>query len=250
MAKSLTDESSSLRMSGIASRLLKRMPGGDFVQEQLDRAENRLLGELKQRLDRLEKQPTSVSVLAVAVSARGGDGAQTPGELMRQLLNDSSELSHDQSLETSCMAILRSLVPDEARILAALSDGSGYPLVHVMAGSRLGIAAFPMLEYVSTVGRNAGVLCPELTPAYVRHLAAWGLTESAPEDPNQQLQYELLETDDAVRRLSARIVANGERPKLIRRTLKMSDFGFAMWKLCQDEVEASDGALIESWKSV
>lgn len=222
----------------LASRLLQRLPGGNFVQEQLDRAEHLVLGELKQRLDRLESSP-SVSVVAVSVHApQHVQGAATPSAMLRDLLTVASEHSQQQSLEESCTAILRSLVPDEARILSALSDGSSYPLLHVMAGPRIGLASFPILEYVSSVGRNAGVLCPELTPAYVRHLAAWGLTETAPENDAQRTQYEMLETDDNVRKAIARIEKNGERARIVRRMLKMSDLGMVIWNMCQ--VESDD----------
>lgn len=238
MANKLTHQS---KPETFAARLLQRLPGGGFVQEQLDRVEHRLLGELKQRLDRLEQEP-SVSVLAVSLTASRERQGQTPAALLRELLADSTEQSREQSMQAACMAILRSLVPDEARILAALSDGSGYPLIHVLAGPKLSLASQPMLEYVSTVGRNAGVLTPELTPAYVRHLASWGLTETSPEDPAQRTNYEILETDDAVRRLVARIVKSGERARLMRRTLKMSDFGHALWKQCQVE-ELSQAAI-------
>ena len=230
MAKKLTDES---RPDTLAARLLQRLPGGAFVQEQLERIEQRVLSELKRRLDRLERQQPSVSVLAVRVNAHHGAGPDTPVALMRALLADSSEQSREQSVQASCMAVLRSLVPDEARILAALSDGSGYPLIHVMAGPKLAFGSFPMLEYVSNVGRNAGVLTPELTPAYVRHLAAWGLIETTPEDAAQTTAYEILETDDAVRRVIARVEKGGERCRIVRRTLKMSDLGLAMWRQCQ-----------------
>jgi hypothetical protein len=234
LAKKLTDET---RPDTLAARLLQRLPGGAFVQDQLERIEQRLLSELKRRLDRLERQTPSVSVLAVRVNAHhhGVSGPDAPGALMQALLADSSEQSREQSVQASCMAVLRSLVPDEARILAALSDGSGYPLIHVTAAPRLGFSSFPMLEYVSNVGRNAGVLTPELTPAYVRHLAAWGLIETAPEDEAQTTAYELLETDDAVRRVIARVEQNNERARIVRRTLKLSDLGLAMWQMCQIE---------------
>ncbi|MGH8460252.1 MAG: Abi-alpha family protein [Stenotrophobium sp.] len=205
------------------------------MQEQFDRVEHRLLSDLKQRLEHLEQTPNSISVLAVSVTAqqRHHRGEQTPAELLRALLAESSEQNQAQSIEASCIAVLQGLVPDEARILAALSDGSGYPMINVLATSNFGLTTIPMLEYVSTVGRNAGVLTPALTPAYVRHLAFWGLTETAAEDPAQKTNYEILETDDAVRKVIARIEKGGERCRVVRRTLKMSDLGLAMWKLCQ-----------------
>ena len=228
----------------LAARLLQRVPGGMFVQEQLDRIEHRLLCELKQRLDRLEQAP-SVSVLAVSVApARGRQRAQTPAALLRELLADSDAPSASPSIEAACLTVLQSLVPDEARILAALADGSGYPLIHVMASAKLGLALHPMLEYVSNIGRNARVQAPELTPAYLRHLASWGLIETAAEDPAQTSQYEILETDEAVRRLIARIVRDGERARLVRRSLKLSDFGLALWKRCNIEENSQTAAAV------
>ncbi|MGH8504511.1 MAG: Abi-alpha family protein [Stenotrophobium sp.] len=234
MAKKLTHEA---KNESLAGRLLKRLPGGSFVQEQVDRVEHRLLGELKQRLDRLEQTPQSVSVVAVSVTAqqRHHHEGKSPKEILRSLLAESTEQSKEQSIVASCTAVLQSLVPDEARILAALSDGSGYAMINVLATSNLGLTAVPMLEYVSTVGRNAGVLTPALTSAYVRHLAFWGLTEMAAEDPAQKTNYEILETDDSVRKLLARILKSGERGRIVRRTLRMSDLGLAMWKLCEED---------------
>lgn len=217
--------------SGLTGRLLKRMPGGAFIKEQLDRVENIALGELKQRLDRLERSPT-VSVVAVSVS-NPGRGPDAPGTLLASLLAQSGEQSREQAVDAYYASLLRNMVPDQARILAALSDGSAYPMVHLYATSRLGLTAVPIVEYVSSVGRAAGVLGLELTPLYVRQLAQWGLTESAPEDPAQTTAYEILETDDGVRKAIARIDKRGERSRIVRRSLKISDFGQAMWNRCQ-----------------
>lgn len=219
--------------SGIAGRLLRRLPGGSFIKEQMDRVEHLALGELKQRLDRLEQTP-SVSVLAVAVSnphrERGDDA---PGMLLRHLQQQSGEQNREQAVDAYYSALLRNMVPDEVRILAALSDGSSYPMIHLQATSGLGLAATPVIEYVSTVGRAAGVLAVELTPLYVRQLAAWGLTESEPEDMAQRVAYEILETDDNVRRAVNRIESRGERSRVIRRCLRISDYGLALWNRCQ-----------------
>jgi hypothetical protein len=234
VAKNLT---SATRPETFAARLLDRLPGGAFVKEQLDRVEHLALGELKQRLDRLEQSP-SVSVLAVSVSAQQRQRRRTPGALLRQLLAQSADQSREQAVEAFYVSILRGMVPDQARILSVLSDGSGYPFIHVMASSKLGLSAVPMLEYASTVGRAARVVAGELTPAYVRQMAHWGLIETAPEDPAQRVHYELLETEESVRRLIARIEKNGERSRIVRRSLKISELGLALWHLCQLDDEA------------
>jgi len=212
----------------LASRLLRRVPGGEFLQERIDGVERRLLLELKQRLARVESAPPSVSVLAVSVHAAEGI-ARGPGELLQGLLAATAEQSREQAESAFYTSILASMVPDEARILSALSDGSTYPLLHVMAGSRLGLSWHPVLEGVSSVGRNAGVLWPEMTHAYVQRLRGWSLVETGPEDYTQTTRYEMLETEAVVRSTLDQIKKSGQRSHVARRVLKLSDLGGRLW---------------------
>lgn len=221
----------------LASRLLKRLPGGSFAQEQIDKVERRLLSELKHRLDGLQPQ-TSVSVMAVSVHAhaapsRGGDGMLEPGKLLRDLLQVSMEQTREQAQAAFFGQILRNMLPDEARILSALSGDSTYPLINVMSTSLLGMGGKPMLECVSNVGKNAGALCPDLVPVYVQRLRSWGLVALDPENPSQNTQYEMLETDTAVRTMIDKIIRSGHKGQIQRRTLRMSDFGNALWAACR-----------------
>ncbi len=220
----------------LANRVLKRLPGGSYAQEQLEKIERRVLTELKQRLDKVERSAT-VSVLAFSVE---GDPAQSnkrgpyaPGELLRELLEISGEQSREQARQAYYVAALKSLVPDEARILSALSDSNGYPLLHIMAGSRLGGAVHPVLQNVSNVGKIAGVQLIDLTSNYIRRLRDWDLVQTAPEAPDLKISYEILETDDAVRKAVEHIKKSGQRESILRRTLKMSDLGRALWAACR-----------------
>lgn len=217
----------------LAGRLLKRLPGGAFVKEQLDRVETLALGELKQRLNRLEQDGPSVSVVAVSVTRSGDVRDEAPGTLLRRLQEASGDQDHVGASDAFYAATLRAMVPDQVRILAALSDGTAYPVIHLMAVTKLGLSAVPMLEYVSSVGRAAGTMAPEMTAPYVRQMAALGLTETGPEDLKQGVQYEILETDDTARKVMQRIEKNGERCRIVRRSLRISDFGLAMWHRCQ-----------------
>lgn len=124
-------------------------------------------------------------------------------------------------------------MPDEARILSALSDSSGFPLLHVMAGSRLGGATHPVLQNVSNVGKVAGAQLIELTPTYIRRLRDWELVQTLGESAELKTSYEILETDDAVRRAVERVRKGGQRDVILRRTLKMSDLGRALWAACR-----------------
>jgi hypothetical protein len=215
--------------------VLKRVPGGSYVQEQLERIEHRVLSELKQRLDKVERSAT-VSVLAFSVETAPGrearQGAHVPGELLRGLLEIAAEQTRDEAEQAWYVSVLKSLVPDEARILSALSDGSSYPMIHLLAGARLG-ATHPVLQNLSNIGRLAGVQLPELTPTYIRRLRDWGLAETAPEDPEAKVKYEILESDGEVRRLLEGIRKKGQRDQILRRTLKLSELGRSLWAACR-----------------
>jgi len=231
----VSDKDSSFFGGALANRVLKRMPGGSFVQEQLERIEHRVLSELKQRLDKVERSAT-VSVLAFSVETDASSkkrGPHAPGELLRELLEISGEQSREQAQHSYYMAALKSLVPDEARILSALSDSPGFPLLHVMAGSRLGGATHPVLQNVSNVGKIAGVRLIDLTPHYIRRLRDWDLVQNSPEAPELKTSYEILETDDEVRKTVERIKKSGQRDAILRRTLKISDLGRALWEACR-----------------
>jgi len=231
----VSDDDSGFFGNALANRVLKRMPGGGFVQEQLKRIERRVLGELKQRLDKVERSAT-VSVLAFSVqpeSDKRRRGPHAAGELLRGLLEISAGQTRDEAEQAWRIAVLKSLVPDEARILSALSDSPGYPLLHVMAGTRLGGGAYPVLRNLSNVGRLAGVQLVELTPVYIRHLRDLGLVATGPENPDFKVKYEILENDGEVRRLIEALRKKGKRDVLVRRVLKLSEPGRSLWAACR-----------------
>ena len=81
--------------------------------------------------------------------------------------------------------------------------------------------------------RLAGVQLLDLTPVYIRRLRDWDLVQTTPESADLKTSYEILETDDAVRRTVERAKKNGQRDVIQRRTLKMSDLGRALWAACR-----------------
>lgn len=225
--------------SALANRLLARMPGGAIVQEQLGKAEKRVLGELKARLDRLEgEQSTTVQVVAFSMESADKTHAPTrelraPGEILRALLQASSEQTKEQAELAYYSLLLRNLLPDEARILSALSDGSAYPMVSLVALSKLGMVSHTVLEYTCNVGRAAGVQLPEMTRGYLQRLAAAGLVETGPEEYTMTTKYEILETDDVLRKLMAQMKTAGQRSQIKRRMLKISELGRNLWEACR-----------------
>jgi hypothetical protein len=232
----VSDDNSGFFGNALTSRLLKRVPGGGFVQEQLERIEHRVMSELKQRLDKVERSAT-VSVLAFSVQPDPAQvrkrGRHAPGELLRELLEAATDQTREQAEQAWYVAVLKQLVPDEARILSTLSESPGHPLIHVMAGPRLGGGTHPVLRHLSNVGRLAGVKLAELSPLYIQRLRDLGLVETGPEDPASKVKYEILESDGTVRRLVENIRKKGQREVLLRRTLRLSEPGRALWAACR-----------------
>lgn len=216
-------------------RLWQRLPGSAFARDQLDRAERRLLRRLRRRLDQVEREPQLLGDLSLAASVESTN--DSAGALLHELLARSQEQTRAQAETEYFLAVLRTLVPDQARILAALSAGSIYPLIHVQAGSALGLGMRPILECVSNVGKSAGVQCPDLTHVYVQDMLARGLVVIDATVCDQIMQYELLETETVVRTTLARIKGNGQKSRMVRHTLRMSAFGERLWAACQPAEE-------------
>lgn len=224
----------------LANRLLAKLPGGEVVQQQIDRVEKRVLGELKARLDRLDPNRGEASVQLVAVSVGAEDRGHAPSrdlrepaEMMRELLAISAEQTREQARTAYYASLVRPLLPDEARILSALHDGTAYPLVNLVALSKLGIQTHVVLEHTCSVGRAAGVQLPEMTRGYVQRLLAAGLAETGPEDYTLTTKYEILETDETLRRLMNQLRSAGQRSQIKRRVLRISELGRDLWDACR-----------------
>lgn len=220
--------------SPILGRWLKRLPGGDFVQEQIDRAEKRLLSELKDRLDQVAP-PQPVSVVAVSVSRQQRKAPDDPASLLRALLKAGEDDSQEAASTTFFTAVLRSMVPDEAKLLSTLAEGGRHPVLRLFAGPRLAPANDCVLDHVSALGKTACLAWIDLTPVYLGRFALWGLVDLLPEDPAQSMRYQLLETEDLLRRRQAELRAAGQRAVIRRHTLVLSPLGQALWAACQVE---------------
>jgi hypothetical protein len=147
-----------------------------------------------------------------------------------------------ESFMTLVDTLLRTIVPDEARILSALSDGSVYPVVHIES-SGIGRSTRRLLSNASTVGRVAGVALPSRTPDYLTHMLTFGLIEIGPEDATiPHDEYEILMTDSTVKR--ARELAGGGplvQTRFVKRAVRISDLGSELWRACQPDGNAGPG---------
>jgi hypothetical protein len=74
----------------------------------------------------------------------------------------------------------------------------------------------------------------EMTPHYLAHLLELGLVELTPEDPEQKLKYEILESATAVREAIAKIEGGAKmtRARIVRRTVRLTALGHDLWAAC------------------
>lgn len=218
--------------------IARRLPGGATAERAVRPVEQALAGELRRRLHALglldrEPQRPPADVPPMRPEPEPLRAA------MAELLGRSDGLSAEQSEHQLFALVLRQLVPDEARMLAALADGSVYPLVHVAARGPLGGIKRLVLENVTTLGAAAGIRLPANTAAFVGHLLQLGLVDVDPEDRVLADQYDVLEKDElvAAAEREARIDGRGGA-RTIRQTIRLSAFGRRFWAACRPAIPA------------
>lgn len=201
-----------------AASMMRSMPvfgaGIAATQDELGRVERLLWREVRQRLD--------------ADGSGNGVHRAKAGQLLTDLLTQAVEQSATQARDRLIVRLLSDIEPDEARILAAMSDGTTYPLIHVITKTPLGMAGARLLENISTVGRAAGIALPDYVPIYLSRLRRLGLVTVGPESDEHADGYELLASDGLVR--AARDGHDGPT-RLLRRTLSLSSLGTDLWEL-------------------
>jgi hypothetical protein len=184
--------------------------------------ERQLFGFLRSRMDAVAPQaplpPPSPAGIVEGLDAK-----------MRTLLDRAIEQSTSSSRQELFHKILDQIVPDEARIIGALCDGSASPLLNVYARTRAGLVGEVVLENMSLIGKTAHLALPQLTPMYVSHLLSLGLLESGPEDSAMKDEYEILAADPAVLR-AVKNAGRGPIPARVEKyTLRLSGLGLELW---------------------
>ncbi len=179
-------------------------------------------------VDGLTGAPTRVddspATPAQAASSSGLDAK------MQALLARALEQSTASGTDELFHRILDQIVPDEARMIGALSDGSSSPMVSVHALTRAGLLGEALIENASLVGRTANVALPHLTPTYVGHLLALGLLEAGPEDDRLKDEYQILLADTDVLAAIRRGSIGPVPARVERRTIRLSPLGLALWE--------------------
>ncbi|GAA3555910.1 Abi-alpha family protein [Amycolatopsis ultiminotia] len=235
------------QLAGWAARtgfeLTKKLPGIDTAERGFRQVERGLLSELRRRLDEVDDPYHAALTAASAMNRPDTNGRPVEATValvpardhleplraaMAELLNHSIGFGRDRAREYLYAIILRQLTPDEARILAALSDGSPFPAIDVAERTAIGGTGRIVLRNASTVGKAAGVTMADQVPGYLTRLIGLGLVELDEEVPALETQYEILLTDEAVREVEKQF----KRIKVIRRTVHVSRLGAQFWQAC------------------
>jgi hypothetical protein len=215
------------------SEVWRNLPGSEIAESQFKRVEASVLRELKARLEAVEvpapgrRSPRRKSGLTLV------EPSNNPSEILAGLLSRSTAQDQADAYNELFLHLLRQMVPDEARILATLSDGTAYPLLHVGLGTPIGPVTRRIADNFSNVGKISRIQLPAHLPHYIAHLRELGLVEEGPELKAQDVQYQILEGDGVVRQA----IAPAERQsrlavRYIRRSLVITPLGRMLWETC------------------
>jgi hypothetical protein len=169
----------------VAEAMVDRVPAAAWVADRMDDVERVLLVALRERLDELQ-QPKADGPTDPAA-------APTVAEHVRRLLATAEVQTPAEARSAAMLRTALELLPDEARILAHLADGSAQPVIKAHVGGQ------HVVRNHSSVGRAARVHSQDLTPSYVTHLLDLGLVELVPHEGDDLMEFELLEAETAVR---------------------------------------------------
>ncbi|HWE91369.1 MAG TPA: Abi-alpha family protein [Pseudonocardiaceae bacterium] len=228
-------------------RVTQAVPGGAAAQRRMLEWEDAVTTEVRRRREHIGDTPgfpwrpvidTTSGERRMVTVVRATNGHLEPLRAgMAELLNRSAHSDSDAGRVYLYTAILRQLVPDEARILAELTDDQPRPLVNIAVRGPLGGVRRMVLEDASTVGRDAGLAVPDYVPFYVGRLHRFGLVDIGEEDPDLADQYAIL-TNESVVKSAERAARRAWRvpPRTIRRTLVISELGKRFWAACDPTI--------------
>jgi hypothetical protein len=171
--------------------------------------------------------------VAADVPDSGPVPRQEVGRRLRRLLAEADHQDADAGRAAWLARAVDHLVPDEARILAALAEsdgGGGRPLVHVHCVTPTGLSGEVLLENLASVGDPARLALPQLIPYYVGRLVALDLVEIGPEHERFHDEYHGLLAGAQVLAALAAAREQGLTPRVMRHTLRLSPLGRELWE--------------------
>jgi hypothetical protein len=217
-------------------RIAKQLPGVALVEQQAQRLGEAATAELRRLLDVPQQMFTAAGGEDARVMMLVQNANSDPAPLrtaMTELLSRSSGTSAGKSREYLFGTIVSQLVPDEARILAALADGKAFATVDVVAKHVGRATPRTVLANASSVAATAGIAHARSSSTYLTRLHSFGLVEFGPAKDELGAEYDQLAIDDSVQEARVRI----ERGKLgsvriVRKSVALSALGRDFWAAC------------------
>lgn len=213
-------------------RAARQLPGVALVEQQGKLLLGTARSELLHLLDAPQPSgPSREELRAARLAAKGASDSTPLRSAMGELLDRSSEASGAQSREYLFGTIVSQLVPDEARILAALATGRSFAAVDVLAKGRS--VSQPVAANISSVGHAAGVSLPDDVGTYLTRLDGYGLLHFGRPSDDLESQYRTLERDKQVREAQSRIERSRlGTVKITRKSVSLSELGREFWAAC------------------
>lgn len=217
-------------------RIARQLPGMNLVEEQANRLRLAASAELLRLLEVPQQLFGAATPEEQRVMMLVQDADSDPAPLrtaMSELLSRSGERTAGRSKDYLFGTIVSQLVPDEARVLAALAEGKRYAVVDVVA-KHVGRSATRL------VFANASLLGPaaDVTPArnvatYLSRLQQFGLIEFGPPADELSEEYDKLAVDGVVQDARTQIDRNKMGSvRLIRKSVALSPLGAEFWAAC------------------
>lgn len=152
-------------------------------------------------------------------------GPVTPEELRArgaELLRRSAALDDFDEGHPAYARILADLVPDEARMLRFLYLNGPQPMLDIRTGRPFGIGSALIGAGLNMVAEHAGLRYQDRTSRYLTNLSRLGLLDFSPDPVDDPGRYQLIEAQPKV----AEVIAEaGFAPKIIHRSIRLTDFG-------------------------
>ena len=221
-------------------RIARQLPGANIVEQQAQRIGHVATSELRRLLDvpqQLRGTAVSPEEQRVMMLVRDADSDPAPlRTAMSELLSRAGESTAGKSREYLFGTIVSQLVPDEARVLAALASGERYAAVDVVAKHLGRSATRTVFANASLIGAAADVTPARNVATYLSRLEALGLVEFGPASDDLDEEYDRLAVDRAVQDARARIGRSRMgSAKLIRKSVALSALGREFWAACAPE---------------
>ncbi|MFD9551945.1 Abi-alpha family protein [Nocardia salmonicida] len=145
-----------------------------------------------------------------------------------ELLARSADVYFTEDVHPAYDRILDEVAPDEARILRFMALNGPQPSVDVRTNRPLGIGSELVQGDLTSVPEQAGVRYPDRSRSYLINLNRLGLTLTS-DDPVVLSRYMVLEVQPVVEQALKKA---GRAPKIVRKSLRLSEFGEDFCRTC------------------